>query len=670
MDLKEPIDSLPFIGPAYEKKFEKLDIKTVGDLLHHVPSRYLDYSKTSKIAGLEIDDVVTIHGKIEFIKNQYTKGARQIQIASVADNTGKIAAVWFNQSFLAKSLFPGEEIWLAGKVGWFGRQKAFISPEHERLVKSQKSIHTKGLIPVYPITAGITPKWLRRRVFEALQKAKPQLKEFFSKKLLHKYDLEDYGWSLSAVHSPKSATEAKRARGRLAFNELFFLHLKAIIKKTKWQKNNSALTLKPQPQTIKKFSASLPFKLTHAQVRVTKEILADLNNKIPMTRILEGDVGSGKTVVAAMAILQAYTNGHQSVIMAPTQILAKQHFDTLKSLLQPFKVELSLVTSATTKQVTDNCDVYVGTHALIHKKINFKNVALVVIDEQHKFGVEQQKHLVGKSGKKGRVPHVLTMTATPIPRTVALTLYGDMDLSLLDEMPKNRPKVVTWLVPNAKRTAAYKWIEGQVLKLGVQAFVVHPLIDESGAETLANVKAATTEYKNLKGALPTMKIGLLHGRQKTEEKAHAIDNFKNGKTNILVSTPVIEVGLDMPNATIMVIEAAERFGLAQLHQLRGRVGRGTKKSYCLLFTQSDSEKVTKRLQSLKKTLSGFELAELDLELRGPGEVFGTRQHGFGKLKIASWTDIALIKASKKMALEITNNSQNYSNLISKFVNQS
>jgi ATP-dependent DNA helicase RecG len=371
-----------------------------------------------------------------------------------------------------------------------------------------------------------------------------------------------------------------------------------------------------------------------------------------MNRLLEGDVGSGKTVVAAAAAFAVFLNGYQTIVMAPTQILATQHYETFKKLLTPFGVRVSLTTSDVKKSELGRNDVFIGTHALLNGKINFDKVGLVVIDEQHRFGVEQRKHLIKKSG----TPHVLTMTATPIPRTIALTSYGDLDLSVLTEMPLGRLKVTTWVVPETKREGAYGWIKSQILKSKSQVFIVCPLIEDSETETLADVKSVTSEFEKLKKIFVGYKLGLLHGRMKPTEKTKVLGGFRSRRIDILVTTPVVEVGIDIPNATVMVIEAAERFGLAQLHQLRGRVGRGDKKSYCLLFANI---KYSKRLRAMEKMHSGFELAELDLQLRGPGEIFGTAQSGFPELKVASWNNYPLIKKAKDVADDIVKNPSKY-----------
>jgi ATP-dependent DNA helicase RecG len=426
-------------------------------------------------------------------------------------------------------------------------------------------------------------------------------------------------------------------------------------RKINWKRNKVSNKLFVNKTEVNKFIETLPFKLTQSQNIAIDEILKDLERNYPMNRLLEGDVGSGKTVVAAAAAFAVFANGFQTVIMAPTQILAEQHYKTLNSIFEKYKVRVSLITSSSKKGEIGRSDIFVGTHALIHSKTDFTKVALVVIDEQHRFGVEQRKHLVKKSG----TPHILTMTATPIPRTIALTSYGDLDLSVLTEMPKGRQKITTWVVPNQKREKAYEWMKSQITKLKSQIFIICPLIEESEVETLADVKAVTTEYIKLGSVFPNFKLGLLHGKLKHGEKEKILNEFRDGKLDILVSTPVVEVGIDIPGATIMVIEAAERFGLAQLHQLRGRVGRSDAKSYCLLFSNFHSGNAYQRLKAMETMHSGFELAELDLKMRGPGEIFGTAQSGFPLLKVASWNNYILIKKAKDLAEEIVKNPNKY-----------
>lgn len=654
MDLNSPITDLPKIGPIFGRKFEKLGISTVEDLFYHVPSRYLDYSLVTTVNKLQPDETATIHAKIVSVKNIYSRRGLKMQIGSVEDATGKITVVWFNQPFLIKTLYPGRMISLSGKVGFFSRKLCLTSPDYEILSdEDAPTVHTGRFVPIYPETSGLSSKWIRTKIRDAFQNV--SITDFLPGDVLAKLGLTDFKEAIKLVHFPEDLKEAEVGRERLAFNELLTLELKSLHRKINWKKNKVSSKLTINKLAVGKFIESLPFKLTESQKTAVDEILRDLERDYPMNRLLEGDVGSGKTVVAAAGAFAVFANGFQTVIMAPTQILAEQHYKTLNLLLSKYKVRISLITSSTKKLEIGRSDIFVGTHALIHSKIDFSRVALVVIDEQHRFGVEQRKHLVKKSG----TPHVLTMTATPIPRTIALASYGDLDLSVLTEMPKGRLKITTWVVPNRKREAAYQWINKQITNYKSQAFIICPLIEESEVETLQDVKAVTSEFLKIKEVFSKQKVGLLHGRLKHNEKEKVLNDFRNGKLNILVSTPVVEVGIDIPGATIMVIEAAERFGLAQLHQLRGRVGRSEAKSYCLLFSDFHSGNAYQRLKAMETMHSGFELAELDLKMRGPGEIFGTAQSGFPLLKVASWNNYGLIKKAKDLATEIVGKPSKY-----------
>ncbi|OGM38346.1 hypothetical protein A3F01_04895 [Candidatus Woesebacteria bacterium RIFCSPHIGHO2_12_FULL_38_11] len=513
----------------------------------------------------------------------------------------------------------------------------------------------------------MSSKWIRGRVFFALTEVQPYLEEFLPIEIIKENSFIDLPNALHIVHFPDNSEDAEKSKKRLAFNELLFYQLRSLYRKSDWKKIPAVFQLNINEKIINEFIKTLPFTLTKSQLRSIKEISNDLEKEYPMNRLLEGDVGSGKTVVAAAGAFASFVNGYQTVVMAPTQILAQQHFDTLNQIFDKFKVRVSLITSAGVKADLGKTDIFVGTHALIHKKVQFDKVALVVIDEQHRFGVEQRAHLIQKTGKSAsrrkKAPHVLTMTATPIPRTVALTVYGDLDLSTLNELPKGRKPVTTWIVPPHKREGGYNWIREQIKKEGVQVFIICPLIEESQVETMKQVKSATTEFERLKDIFPDLKLGLLHGKQSLSLKNEVLESFRSGKTHILVATPVVEVGIDVPNATIMIIEAAERFGLAQLHQLRGRIGRGERKSYCLLFTNVRSNTVLTRLNALTKSMSGFELAELDLQMRGPGEMYGIKQHGFPELKVASWSDTELIKYAREVAQEALDKPEKFPKLI-------
>jgi ATP-dependent DNA helicase RecG len=655
MDLTSKITELQKVGPIFARKFEKLGVNTIEDFFYHVPSHYLDYSLITTINKLRPEETATIHAKIISIKNIFSKRGLRMQIGSVEDSTGKITVVWFNQPFLIRTLYPGRTVSLSGKVGWFNRKLCFSSPDFEILGDVGKpTVHTGRLVPVYPETSGLSSKWIRTLMLGAYQSI-GDIADFLPVDVVKESDLLTMNDAVKFVHFPKDLKEAEKGRERLAFNELLNLELTSLHRKINWKKNKVANKIKIDHVSMNQFVDTLPFKLTDSQVVAVKEILTDLTKDYPMNRLLEGDVGSGKTVVAAAASFAAFLNGCQTVIMAPTQILANQHYETFKKLLTAYGVRISLITSDLKKSELGRNDVFIGTHALIHSKINFDKVGLVVIDEQHRFGVEQRKHLVKKSG----TPHTLTMTATPIPRTVALTSYGDLDLSVLTEMPKGRQKVTTWFVPETKREKAYKWIDSQISVHNSQAFIVCPLIEDSMVETMADIKSVTSEFLKLRSIFKNQKLGLLHGRLKPAEKTKVLDSFKDRKLDILVTTPVVEVGLDIPNASVMVVEAAERFGLAQLHQLRGRVGRGKEKSYCLLFSNI---KYSKRLSAMEKMHSGFELAELDLKIRGPGEIFGTAQSGFPELKVASWNNYSLIKKAKDTANDVINNPSKYPNI--------
>jgi len=644
MNLKDRIEKLALVGPTYGKKLEKLNIETIEDLIFHFPFRYDDFSLISPIGRVQAGETVTICGQIQEIVNEYTRGGKKIQKAIVSDSSGSLEIVWFNQPFLVRTFRVGKSYNFSGKVDWFGRQKVFVSPDYE-LQKSGTSIHTGRLVPVYPETFGVSSKWLRSRIKTALELLGEEIKEFLPLKIIKNENLLPEKEAIFQIHFPDSKVEAEKARERLAFDELFLLQLAALKRKKDWQKKTLGKKFSVDQEKVLDFIAKLPFELTQAQKKVLKEILADLGKTKPMNRLLQGDVGSGKTVVAAAAAYVCFLNGWQTLFMAPTEILANQHYQTLKILLEPLGIPLELITSSKkTKVSTNKTKVSIGTHALLYQKFEQEKIGLVVVDEQHRFGVEQRKLLA----KKGGSPHFLTMTATPIPRTIALSLFGDLDLSRLDEMPQGRLRVKTWVVPQEKRQDAYQWIRSQVKDSQKQAFIICPFIEES--ESLSSVKAAKKEFELLSQVIfPDLKLGLLHGRVKAKEKEQVLGGFRAGKIDILVATPVVEVGIDIPKATIMVIEAADRFGLAQLHQLRGRVGRSQWQSYCFLFTENENPQVLNRLKTMEHTHIGMELAEIDLKLRGPGEIYGTKQHGFPDLRVASFTDLVLIQKTRLAA---------------------
>ena len=661
----------------FRGRLEKLGIVTLKDFLFHVPFRYDDYSLVSNIAQVQAGETVTIKGTVEEINNTYTRKFKTLQRATVKDDTGSINILWFNQPFLTKAIHTGDQISLSGKVELDKHKLIMIAPDYE-IILENVTIHTGRLVPIYSETRGISSKWLRRQVFKILEE-KNQLKDFLPQNIIKENNLMNLSDAIEKIHFPNSLEEAEIAKQRLSFDELFDIQLAAIIRRKAWEKNIIKNPWKDFADKADEFIKKLPFELTGAQKRSATEILKDLSSQKPMNRLLEGEVGSGKTVIGAIMMYVAYLNGFQSAFMAPTEILAQQHYVTISKLLSPFGIKVQLFTSSTTSKKNKDLglkikekdqkssiinhqsfNIAIGTHALIYKKVKFDKLGLVIIDEQQRFGVEQRTLIK----EKGDNVHLLTMTATPIPRTVALTMYGDLDLSILDEMPIGRKLVKTWLVPPEKRSGAYTWIEKQIKENNDQVFIICPFIEES--ETMLTVKAATKEFERLqKEVFSNLKLGLLHGKMKATEKETILNDFRDKKIDVLVSTPVVEVGIDIPNATVMLVEEADRFGLAQLHQLRGRVGRSDKQSFCLLFTVSKNETTIERLKAMETIYSGAQLAELDLKLRGPGQIYGTNQHGRQVLKVASFSDFALIDKTKKEAEKIFPEIEKYPQLLEK-----
>ena len=677
------IENLPLTSSVTIGKLKSLEINTYFDLLNYFPYRYENYSVISTINKLQPEETVTVEGKIIEAKNQYTRTSLKIQKVIIADETGKIEVNWFNQPYLIKLFRIGESVSIAGLVKQFG-SKLMIEPKEYETV--EKRIHTGRLVPIYSEKRGLSSRTIREKMFyvlntvgndprvvpikEKVGHSGPTLQEILPNKIISFNNLIDENMAYRQIHFPDNMNLANKAKERLAFDELFNIQLSNNLIKKEWQKEKvgNVLTVdNAYMRSLHQFIANFPFKLTNDQNKVVKEIITDLKKTTPMNRFLQGDVGSGKTIVAAIACYLVFLNGYQSLIMAPTEILANQHFESIKKLFEKFETNLkfkvpkiALITRSqykvssikyknkptkilNTKYLILNTDIIIGTHALLNKKLKFEKVGLVVIDEQHRFGVNQRTLIK----EKALNPHLLTMTATPIPRTVALTLYGELDLSYIKELPQGRLPVKTFLVPKEKRNDGYRWIKSQILNLKSQIFIICPLIEESEIETMRSVKAATIEYENLKKIFSEFKLGLLHGKIKSQEKEQTMSNFKNKKVDILVCTPVVEVGIDIPGATIIMIEGAERFGLAQLHQLRGRVGRSNIQSYCFLFTENQTEKIKNRLKFFSKNNSGVKLAEYDLKNRGAGNIFGTEQHGFVNLKIASLSDYELINKTKK-----------------------
>ncbi|MCK4540094.1 ATP-dependent DNA helicase RecG [Candidatus Parcubacteria bacterium] len=690
LTLDTKIIKITGIGQIVAKRLEKIGLKTLEDLLYYFPFRYDDFSKETKISELKANTQANIVGQIELIQNKRSARKRMnITEALISDCSGQIKVIWFNQPFIAKNLKPGDNVSLAGKVEHNFSGFVMKSPIYEKIILGQ-TIHTQGIIPNYHLTANITQKQIRFLIAKALKQSQ-KLEDWLPKNIIEKQKLLSLSEAIEKIHSPANQDDINQAKKRLAFNELFLIQLQSQSIKHEL-KSARAEKLKFKEKKIKNFVASLPFQLTNSQKKSAWEILQDLEKDEPMARMLEGDVGSGKTVVAVMALLTAGFNKTQSVLMVPTEILAKQHFASINELLAKQNINICLLSNSEQKtNIQDfkeksktktkqkifelikkgKIDIIIGTHALIQEKLEFNNLTLAIIDEQHRFGVEQRKILIEKSRNNKSIKctprafpaghplgenfqlHLLSMTATPIPRSLALTIYGDLNISIINEMPPGRKTIMTRVVAEKNREEAYNFIKNLISKKQ-QIFVICPLIDISDK---LGVKSVKEEYEKLdKKIFPNLKIGLLHGRLKPKEKNKIMADFLANKINILVSTSVVEVGVDIPNASVMMIEGADRFGLAQLHQFRGRVGRGKHQSYCLLFTDSNSPKTLNRLNAMTKYTDGFSLAKIDLQYRGPGEVYGTAQKGFPELKAASLFDYELIKAAKYEAENIFKNS--------------
>jgi ATP-dependent DNA helicase RecG len=650
--LDDPVTALAGVSDMYEERLERLGVRTLRDLLLFFPRRYEDFSSITPIAFLRPGVKTTVRGRIYDIGARPTRHKRGLTEAVIGDDSGTtLRVVWFNQPWVAKSLQKGDEIFVAGEADLNGGL-VMKNPDHEKV--SLRPQHAARLVPIYRETEGLTSKWLRPKIQSLLRYA-DELQEFLPSELLQRRGFLSRAEAVRQAHFPGSAQVLERARERLAFEEMFVLQLAAQLAK----RARKALTAQPvafDESTARGFVKALPFTLTNAQRIAAWQILQDIARPQPMNRLLEGDVGSGKTVVAAMAMHHVARAGFQSVLLAPTEVLARQHADVIQSLLSPFQVDVGLLVGSTpaaarkpmlASLAKGDLHVLIGTHALIEEGVQFKNLALTIVDEQHRFGVGQR---LAVREKGGQTPHFLSMTATPIPRTLGLTLFGDLDISILNEMPAGRQPVKTRLVPPEKRTDAYGFIRKQV-EAGRQVFVICPLIQESDK---LGVRSATQEVEKLqREVFPDLaaRIALLHGRLKSAEKEAVMAAFQRGEVAILVSTSVVEVGIDIPNATVMMIEGADRFGLAQLHQFRGRVGRGTEESWCFLFTDAEDPPSLKRLQAVVTNQSGFDLAEIDLDIRGWGDLTGFRQHG-KDFKMASLLDAALISDAQSETVRV------------------
>jgi len=671
--LNSPVTAIQGIGPRNAQSLSRLSIFSLRDMLYHFPRRYDDYSRLQPINRLKYGEEVTVIGTVQNITTRPIKSGKfSIVEAIVSDGSGSLRITWFNQTWIAKRLMKDAHIVFSGRVDQYLGRLVMNNPEWEHIDRQQ--LNTNRIVPVYPLTAQISQRWLRNQINQLVSFWAPRLPDPVPNKLLQSANLVGRTTALMQIHFPDSWEDLRAAQERLAFDEVFLLQLGVLRQKRSWQER-TAKVFHFEDKWLDLQQERLSFPLTNAQKRVLSDIRHDLDNGRPMNRLIQGDVGSGKTVLAALAILMVNHHGAQTAIMAPTSILAEQHYRTMLDMLTDQSVsstvarsingdeispmqkhEIRLMIGATPEEekrriraglASGYVKLVIGTHALIEDPVTFTNLQLVVVDEQHRFGVEQRAAL----RSKGDNPHLLVMTATPIPRSLALTIYGDLDLSVIDEMPPGRQPISTYLLKPQERERAYSLIRGQILQ-GHQAFIVYPLIEESENFT---AKAAVDEFMHIKELFPEYQVGLLHGKMRPDEKEDVMVEFYKGNYQVLVSTSVIEVGVDIPNATVILIEGANHFGLAQLHQLRGRVGRSTDKSYCLLIPDSKDEVENERLLVMTSTNDGFVLAEHDLNQRGPGQFLGTRQSGYSELKLANLTNVHLIEKARRQAQIIFEN---------------
>ncbi|MCI0393578.1 MAG: ATP-dependent DNA helicase RecG [Chloroflexi bacterium] len=659
--LRRPVTTLKGVGPKISQHLERLGAGTIWELLYIFPRRHDDYSLLKPINRLQYGEQVTIIGTVWESRARRARDHSLVQCV-VTDGTGKIQATWFNQPWLVDKLKAGTQIVLSGTVDQFLGRPVFQNPEWEPL--ELEPLRTRRIVPIYPLTKGLNAHKMRDIMRATLDEWAGRVPDPLPAAIRGRRSFYSLPAAIRQAHFPDSQEALQRARRRLIFDELFLLQLGMLGYRRNWQ-SAPGVPVPADEAVLEQFTASLPFELTGAQKRVMAEIVADMARDVPMNRLLQGDVGAGKTVVAAAAMVIAARAGLQVAMMAPTEILAEQHYKGLSRMLEGLDISLCLLMGSTPAAEKERLyaglaggtiQVAIGTHALIQEAIRFQKLGLAIIDEQHRFGVDQRKALRDKgiaanngvengAGEQPN-PHLLVMSATPIPRTLALSLYGDLDLSILDEMPPGRQEIKTrWLRPS-ERERAYAFVRGQV-EQGRQAFIICPLVEESDK---IDARAAVAEYERLqKEIFPDLKLGLIHGRLKADEKEAVMRAFYERETDILVATSVIEVGIDVPNSTVMVIEGADRFGLAQLHQFRGRVGRGEHQSYCLLLADTVSTEAEERLSALEQTNDGFLLAEKDLEIRGPGEFFGRRQSGLPELQLASLMDMQMLQLARQEA---------------------
>lgn len=652
--LLQPVQFLRGIGPEKAKDFHKQGIHVVRDLIERIPRTYRDYSQFKRIMEAQAGQLETLRGRVISAQEQRLRGRMSLCKVLISDGSGTAAGVWFNQPWMAKRFPTGSLVIFAGLVERRGAQVQITNPEWEIIDEESSAdpINAGRIVPIYPLTGSLNPRDVRRAVKQSLETATHLMPHVIPPAVSTQQNLMPMAEAWASIHFPSDDAQRSKARETLAFEELFVLQTGLAIRR---QNADEApgIAHGSDGEVTAKFYANLPFKLTEAQDRVIRQVKLDMESPRPMNRLVQGDVGSGKTMVAAAALAKAVDSGHQGVMMAPTEILAEQHYLNLRRIFAPIGVEVVLVTGSMTKKEREAtlgmlqmgmAQIAVGTHALIEERVVFADLSLVITDEQHRFGVRQRQLLQSK----GASPDVLVMTATPIPRTLALTLYGDLDVSIIDQLPPGRKPVGTYWRPEASRRQVYDHLINREVPAGRQGYVICPLVEESDK---LQAQAATEWRERLQEQYPHVALGLLHGRMKPDEKDSVMEAFRKGEIQVLVATTVVEVGVDVPNASMIIIEGADRFGLSQLHQLRGRVGRGQHQSYCVLISDAKNAEARERMMVMQKCTDGFSLSEKDLELRGPGEFFGTRQHGMPDLKVANpVADLLILERAREAAL--------------------
>lgn len=684
--LDTPIQYIKGVGPQKSSILARVGVEQISDMLYYLPFRYEDRSDFTTVSCLEKESFATVKGEIKRMGNARTKGGVDIFQLALDDGTGVIYGVWFNQPYLKKFFKVGQKLIMYGKVERYDKLQ-INHPQYEIYNDEDKdSIHVGRIVPMYHLTQNLAQRYMRSITYRAVSEYSRYIADLLPTKLRARNRLVDIQFAIRNIHFPASEENLKRAYRRIVFDEFFLLQLAVALRRKEAKTDKIGVRHTAGKDKAADFIKSLPFELTDGQRRAIESIEIDMESPKPMNRLIQGDVGSGKTVVAAYALLLTVGSGYQGVLMAPTEILAEQHYVTLNNMLMKYDINVALLIQGLTPKVKNQmldeinsgrADIIIGTHALIQEKVKFNKLGLVVIDEQHKFGVSQRarlqkgdppKHLNSSdAAARRRTPDTLLMTATPIPRTLALTVYGDLDISIIRELPPGRGDITTYWVSDAQREKVYNFLREEIEKKR-QAYVVYPRLEETSSTGIKAAKFMHDEFKE--NIFRDLKVELIHGKMESKKKDAIMGSFKKKKIDILVSTVVIEVGIDVPNASVMVIENAERFGLSQLHQLRGRIGRGPYESYCILIADATTDNAQKRLSAMTEAVDGFEIAEEDLKLRGPGDMFGTRQHGLPEIRFGNVVnDMEIMELAHREAFSLIDNDPELKNYENRFIKE-